>query len=289
MASEPRSTTAPAASGCGRALTTLLPFTATLTSLLIGVGIGAVAGWVVKPVPKQISYQRTTSLTEIVEVCEPLVTELQTQLTGVVADLELVSAQVALREAEIPELEPLALAQGAAPSAADGRNYVAERAAAIAQRDEFGHQQQMLERIRDGLVDQLTRTRERLLVADRDLAEQVAISDLLRDEKGRLVDPGLLSAWFDVVRDTENQICGTGTGRRSEDCRAAVARELADRKEEFVRCMRAGQPVPTAHGIEKEEALPPFARALDPGNDLVSGWYLTSCDPALPEAVPTTE
>ena len=289
MASEPRSTIVPAATGCGRVLTTLLPFTATLTSLLIGVGIGAVAGWVVKPSPKQISYQRTTSLTEIVEVCEPLILELQTQLTGVVADLELVRAQVALREAEIEALEPLALAQGAAPSAADGRSYVAELQSAFAQRDEFGHQQQMLERIRDGLVDQLTRTRERLLVADRELAEEVAISDLLRDAQGRLVDPGLLSAWFGLVAETELRICGTGTGRRSDDCRAAVAHELADIKATFVHCMRAGQPLPEAREPAPGEALPPFAHALDPSNDLVSGWYLTTCDPALPEVPPPAE
>ena len=190
MASEPRSTTAPAQTGCARVLTALLPFTATLTSLLIGVGIGGVAGWVVKPVPKQISYQRTTSLTEIVEVCEPLVLELQSQLTKVVEDGARPGPgrgqgrrdRRAPTEGPRPGGGPVRCRRSELRRGARGRRCPARRVrspAADAGAD------------RDGLVDQLTRTRERLLVADKDLAEEVAISDLLRDERGRLVDDGL--------------------------------------------------------------------------------------------------
>jgi hypothetical protein len=54
--------------------------------------------------------------------------------------------------------------------------------------------------------------------------------------------------------------------------------------------MRAGQGPPTVRIPEPGEALPPFSRAFDPSNDLVSGWILTACDPALPEgAAPTRD
>ena len=85
------------------------------------------------------------------------------------------------------------------------------------------------------------------------------------------------------MTDTELRICGTGTGRRSDDCRAAVHRELAAIKQTFIHCMRAYQPVPVARSLADGGFPPPFARPFDPGNDLVSGWVLPLCHPALPE------
>jgi hypothetical protein len=47
--------------------------------------------------------------------------------------------------------------------------------------------------------------------------------------------------------------------------------------------MRAGAPIPVVQRAEPAGSVPPFARAFDPSNDLVSGWILPLCDPELPE------
>jgi hypothetical protein len=269
--------------GCGQLLQVAIPLTTIAGALLIGLALGSIAGWVVsQKQPQPIEYRQTTSLAELHDRCDPLVTELQTQLANTVGEIELIKGQLALKESEILLLEPLVVTQGSAPSAPDGRNYVAELGAARLQSTELGYQLRLLERTRTSLMDQLTRVRERMLVEDEQLAQQVAISDLLRDERGRMHDQEVLAAWFAFVSDSQTRICGPEIQRRGLDCRAAVQRELPAIKEAFVHCLRAGHPAPVAERLREGEP-PAFAHPLNPASELVGGWAFMLCDPSLPQ------
>jgi hypothetical protein len=270
--------------GCGQLLQVAVPLTTIAGALMIGLVLGSIAGWVVsQKQPQPIEYRQTASLAELHNQCDPLVTELQTQLANLVGEIEMVKGQLSLKESDLLVLEPLVLAQGSAPSALDGRNYAAEREAAWLQAAELSTQLRLLERTRGNLVEQLTRVRERMLVEDEQLAQQVAISDLLRDERGRLHDPDVLAAWFAFVSDSQTRICGPDIQRRGLDCRAAVQRELPAIKEAFVRCLRAGQPAPVAERVEEGAELPPFAHGLNPSSEFVAGWAFLLCNPGQPE------
>jgi hypothetical protein len=49
----------------GRVLSILLPFAATLVSLLFGIVIGGVAVWIIKPSQQPIEYMKSASLAEL--------------------------------------------------------------------------------------------------------------------------------------------------------------------------------------------------------------------------------
>lgn len=259
-----------------------LPIATTAGAMLIGIVAGGTAGFVIGVTrdPPPIEYHKTSSLAEMHNQCDPLIIELQTQLANTVGEIELSRGQLALKESDILLLEPMALAQADAPTSADGRNYTAELAAARAQAAEFSRKLELLDRTRGGIVDQLTRVRERMLVEDEALANQIAISDLLRDERGRLRDNDILAAWFAFVTDSQSQICGDASPQTRQilDCRAAVQRELPEIKETFVQCLRAGKPAPAVQRLAQGDPLPAFAHPLDPTNDLVSGWLWSLCD-----------
>jgi hypothetical protein len=266
--------------GC---LTTLLPFFTAVVCVWVGIVIGAGAAWFLKPEAPPIEFHAPASLAALTRECEPLVVELEGEITGTFAELEVVKAQLAVKEQEIAWLSPEAQAQGDEPSAEDGRNYVLELAAAERQLSELRVSRRLLERHRASVLDQIARVRERLLVPDEALAEELAISDLLRDESGVLVDAALLPAWFGFVKDAQNEVCGPDRTRKALDCRAAVQRELAQVKADFVHCVRAGQPIPTVRRPAEKEAVPTFVRWMNPEVHAVAGWYTQLCDPALPE------
>ena len=98
-------------SGMG-VLTIVLPFVATIASLLFGIAIGGVAGWVVKPTQQPIEYLKTASLAELQLVCEPVVEEQKTQLAKVEDQIGVLEATVAAKEQEIAELKAKAGKQG---------------------------------------------------------------------------------------------------------------------------------------------------------------------------------
>lgn len=266
--------------GC---LTAVLPFFTAVICVTVGAAIGGGAAWVLKPAAPSIEFHAPGSLAALTRECEPLAVELEGQITGTLGAIEVVQAQVALKEREITALSPKARAQGEEPSAEDGRNYVLELAAAERQLVELRVEQRLLERHRASVLDQIARVRERLLVPDEAAAAQLAISDLLRDDNGVLVDVAVLPAWFGFVRDSQDTVCGTDRTRQGLDCRMAVQRELAHVKADFVHCVRAGQPLPTVRKPGPKEPVPTFVRWMDPEVHAVAGWYTQICDPALPE------
>src|SRR5262245_21962184 len=97
----------PALSGCAPHLLQLaVPFAVTAGALLIGIFIGGLGAWGLKPKPP-IEYRSTASLTQLHDECDPLVSELQSQLATVVGEIELTKGQLALKESDILLLEPM--------------------------------------------------------------------------------------------------------------------------------------------------------------------------------------
>lgn len=264
-------------------LTVVLPFAATIASLLFGILIGGVAGWLIKPTQQPIEYLRTASLAELALVCEPVVQEQKTQLAEVKQEIEVLRIQVAEKEAEVADLKARAEKQGSRKVAVDGRDYSGELSSAKEQLAEARLQLKMMEQVKNQLVEQLTRTQEKLVKAESDLAEAVAVTDVLRDENTKLQDDVIVQRWFRFVADAQLEVCEKGNKKKTDECRDAVGKEVSAVKREFVHCVRSGQAVPVAKLLAKGTALPHFARMMNQDDKHLEGWYLQMCDPTLPE------
>lgn len=264
-------------------LAVAIPFLATVASLLFGIAIGAAIGWFAKPSTQPIEYLKTASLAELQLVCEPVVQEQKTQLAKVKDQIVVLEATVAEKEIEIAELKEKAAKQGKKARASDGRDYTGELASAKEQLAEAKLKVQMLEQVRDQLVEQLTKAQERLSVVEADLAGQVAITEVLRDENGRLKDDVIVQKWFRFVTESQLDVCERGGKKKTDDCRASVVNEIAKIKREFVHCIRSGQATPRAEQLDKDQALPHFAHMMNQDDNHLAGWYLQLCDPTLPE------
>lgn len=259
----------------------VLPFTATFGALGIGVVLGGAAVWIARPTPVEVL--RNVSLAELQTACEPVVADQKTQLAKVKDELTALREEVARKEAEVQSLRGAAERQGSRPASADGRDYSAELQAAKEALAEAKLKIQMLEQVRDELVEQLTRTQERLQVVETDLQEQVAISGMLRDENGRLHDELVVQQWYGFVTNTQLDICERGGRKKTEDCRLSVVGEISTIKREFVHCVRSGQATPSAHELQKGEKLPLYARMMNQDDKHLQSWYVQLCDPTLPE------
>ncbi len=264
-------------------LTVVLPFAATIASLLCGVVIGGAAAWIVKPSRQPIEYMKTASLAELQQVCDPVVEEQETQLAKVKEEIAALKDEVARKEAEVVSLRAAVDKQGGRSGSSSGRNLGSELEKVKEELAEAKLQLAMMEEVKDQLVEQLSRTQERLAVAEAELVEQVAIAEVLRDENGKLKDDVIVQRWFRFVNDAQLSVCESGGRKKTEDCRGAVVGEIARIKREFVHCIRSEQAAPMAKHLDKGETLPHFARLMDQGDRHLDGWYLQMCDPTLPE------
>ena len=269
-------------------LTVVLPFAATIASLLCGIVIGGAAAWIVKPSRQPIEYLKTASLAELQQVCDPVVEEQETQLAKVKEEIAALREEVARKEAEVATLRTAADKQGR-KGGSSGRNLASELGKVKEELAEAKLQLAMMEEVKDQLVEQLSRTQERLAVAEDELVEQVAIAEVLRDENGKLKDDVIVQRWFRFVNDAQLSVCEHGGKKKTEDCRAAVVREIGQVKREFVHCIRSEQAAPMAKHLDKGETLPHFARLMDQNDRQLDGWYLQMCDPTLPELTEAEE
>jgi len=275
-------------------LTVVLPFAATIASLLFGILIGGVAGYVIKPSKAPIEYMKTASLAELQLVCEPVVEEQKTQLTRVKEQIGSLKNQVAAKEAEVAALRKEAANRKSGK--ASGNSTTQKRVAALSQgqldrelgraREELAEavaQVKLLSQVKDQLVDQLTRAQQRLVKTEADLQAQVAITEALRDDSVELKDDVIVQRWFRMITEAQLDICEKGGKKKTEACREAVVGEITLVKREFVHCFRSNQATPAVLELQRGHALPHFARMLDQDNKLLQGWYLQMCDPTLPE------
>ena len=267
-------------------LTVILPFAATIASLLCGVVIGGAAAWIVKPTRQPIEYLKTASLAELQQVCDPVVEEQETQLAKVKQEIAALREEVARKEAEVVSLRAAVDKKGGrgGRGSSGAGNIAGELEKVKEELAEAKLQLAMMEEVKNQLVEQLSRTQERLAVAEADLVEQVAIAEVLRDENGKLKDDVIVQRWFRFVNDAQLSVCEAGGRKKTEECRAAVVKEISQIKREFVHCVRSEQAAPMAKHLDKGETLPHFARLMDQDDRHLEGWYLQMCDPTLPEA-----
>jgi hypothetical protein len=55
-------------------------------------------------------------------------------------------------------------------------------------------------------------------------------------------------------------------------------------KDQFFQCVRSGQATPVVREMVGDGSLPTYSTYLDQGDRVTRGWFVTMCDPSLPEA-----
>ena len=82
------------------------------------------------------------------------------------------------------------------------------------------------------------------------------------------------------------QICDRGTRKRHAKCHAAVDEALsAKQNEHFTMCVDTYQAVPVLKKTDRGAQIPVHAEWLPDDNKFTrKGWYISFCDPTLPEA-----
>ena len=261
------------------AVSVVLPFAATVVSLVFGMFIGGAAVWIVKPVQRPIEYMKTASLAELQLVCEPVVEETKSQLVRVKGEITDLKDTVRQKEAIVAQLQEQLDAQKGTGGDALKRELQRARGKLTKSQQEL----EVLMAVKDQLVDQLTKAQERLAETEADLQAQAAITEVLRDENVDLKDDVVVQRWFRMITEAQLDICDRVGKRKYDKCREAVVGALSTVRREFVHCIRSKQAVPAVEQVQKGRALPHFARMLDQDNKFLEGHYLQMCDPTLPE------
>lgn len=238
----------------------ILPFTTTLSALLAGIVIGAVArGWL-QPPERSIEYVESASLAPLLQQeCAPLLAEIDTQLGLVERDLERATIRNAAEERRIASFTD-------SPATEEDLAH----AKTLAEID-------YLRRVHRGLNEQKARIRERLVSADEQVAEDVALSDVLREPTtGELVQLDILDAWLAFLSAADREVCGEEPARATRDCQAALYKDLAAVRGVFVACKRKGG----APALARADGPPPEgAIALSGHHPKVRGWHVSPCSP----------
>lgn len=253
-------------------LAVILPFTATILSLMIGVAIGGMAGWMSKPTPTAIEHHTDRSLAELEEICEPVVEEKTTQLAEVKSQIAELRLAVKEREQQIADLQA-AKKQRRTGSGATSREVerlkeeVAEAKLQIAQLQEEKRQ----------LVTALTETANRLAKTEEDLRVQINLTEIAKDDASA-------NKWFRFVNRAQLDICEKGNRKKLGACRESVTDLMQPQlRRKFQHCVRSGQAVPSVHELGKNEEMPEYSYFLNEDDKVVRGWYIQLCDPTLPE------
>lgn len=92
--------------------------------------------------------------------------------------------------------------------------------------------------------------------------------------------------WTSFVQDAQLRICESGNPDRLGQCREIVREVMTPLRLRFKECVRSGAAVPELRLARRpEDRAPgislPVETELDP---LTRGWYISFCDPDLPEA-----
>ncbi len=263
-------------------MSVVLPFAATIVSLVFGMFIGGAAVWIARPSHRPIDYMQTASLAELQLVCEPVVEETKNQLTRIKGEIADLKDEVRQKEAIVAELREQVGAREADES--KGRVLASKLRQAREELAEARLELKMLREVKDQLVDQLTATQQRLDKTESDLQAQVAITDALRTDNLELKSDMVVHRWFRMITEAQLDICEKGSRRRTEACRESVVSALSDIRREFVHCVRSEQAAPTVEELPRDAPLPQFARMLQSDDRRLQGFYVQLCDPTLPEA-----
>ncbi len=277
--------TAVPATGRGLLAVTLLVPMVAVASLIVGVGLGGAVAWYAKPAPQAAAPEAPTyDLADIrfQQACLPMVAEKANRIEELNLEIGDLRNQVTEKADRVAELEArTATAKGGAKTAS-----AAELRQAKEELASLRLQYASLTSEKDQLVVSLTQSRQQLEVAEVAVAQnraayedQVSIARVARDDASS-------SKYASFLGDSQLAICEKGGRKKMGDCRTDVLARLQDSrlKDQFMQCVRTGQATPSVREMLGGGSLPSHSAWLDDGSKVLKGWYVTMCDPTLPEA-----
>ncbi|MFT7518106.1 MAG: hypothetical protein ACI9MC_000233 [Kiritimatiellia bacterium] len=259
------------------AMAYMLPLATAAVALAIGGGVGALAvglAWRSNP-PEIELVQRELTAAELEAACNPFVTDTLTVLTLAQAKVVDLEDQVVIKAARVAELE-----ETMSQRADAGKAIMQELREARVELETLRTQLQQAVQEKEAAIEELKVTVEKLEKTEEELVET----------KERLViseEDALSNRWTAFTRDAQLQICDKGRRKRLGKCREAVFIAMGDAVEaKYRHCVKSGQAVPGFQETTREEAeLPDYSFYLNEEDRITKGWYVTLCDPTLPEAV----
>jgi hypothetical protein len=259
----------------------LTPGTA-ISALAIGVLGGALIGYVahalftepevVIPPPEVI--QDEISEEDLIALCEELTEPEKAQVVAAHERVTSLQAALADREAELASLK-----------AKTEKN--AGRRAAAAQR--WQEMEQEIASLHIQLAEAESEREElrvELKQTLRDLDRQIAQTSKFKRKAKRYKQESTQNLWAAFTNNAKVQICDRGTRKRHAKCHEAVDSVMdTKQREHFTLCVDTYQAVPVLKKADKGEPLPAYAEWLPDDNKFTrNGWYISHCDPTLPEA-----
>ena len=257
-----------------------LPATAVATTLF-GLGVGVAIGWSAKPAaPEPTAPQYDLADIRFQQACLPMVAETTTRMEALNVQIDDLQRDLAAKRAEVAALETRAAAR-ARHGASAGELSAAREALA-----QLTLQLEALQTEKEDLVAQLTRTQAQLADAETAVVETRAAYEEQVVATRAAEDDAATSKYGRFLADAQLAICEKGGRKKVGDCRATVSARLqqAALQDDFYQCVRSGQATPVVAFAEGRAALPAHSAYLRPGDKVLDGWYVTLCDPTLPEA-----
>jgi len=256
----------------------ILPVLTALVAAGTGLAIGALAVvlfWRASPTPvTEVQVPRDLTEEEIEGVCNPFVTDTLAVLTEAQQKVMTLDEQVTAKTAQVAEMEA---------------EMERRKKAGIRMWKEFEDAKVELASLREQLVvaieeketalAELEKTVEEL--KDTELKLEVTTKKLVVAEEDVLV-----KRWTSFKQQSQLEICEKGGRRKMGRCREAVLGALsADIQTKYRHCVKSGQAVPGVREAGKDmENLPDYSYWMNEDERATKGWYITLCDPTLPEA-----
>lgn len=251
---------------------------------VVALGVGGAAGalgvyawW--QATPPEVEVERKVVMRDLTDaeletLCDPFVSDTLAVLTEAQQKVTQLEDRVTQKEAKVAELE-----QEMERRAEGGRRLVAELEAA----------KKELVTLREELDQAVEEKEEALAELEETVNELKATEDELETTQARLTvaqQDVLDNRWTGFVQDAQLEICEKGRRRKMGRCRDAVAAALDQEVQaQFRHCIRSGQAVPGfQEAPRKMETLPSYSFWLNQDERMLRRWFVTMCDPTLPEA-----
>jgi hypothetical protein len=252
----------------------ILPIATSGMALAIGVGVGALGTWLVtRGEPEVVEVPRELTSAELADACAPFIAVASSDLEEAQEKVAVLRADVAQKEARVKDLESEIERRNER-----GKAFVEEFNRLKAELAEAKTLLEQAEREKAALVQELATTVAQLEQTEEALEKQTELTEIARDD-------ALANKWSSFVNDAQLEICEKGNRKGLGKCRETVLASLdAAMSDRFEHCIRAGQEAPTLRELVKGETLPAYGRPLGEDDKRTRDWYVSLCDPTLPEA-----
>lgn len=256
----------------------VLPVLTALVAAGTGLAIGALAvilWWRAVPAPvTEVQVPRELTEDEIEGVCNPFVTDTLAVLTEAQQKVVTLEEQVSAKTAQVEEME----------TEMDRR-----RKAGIKMWKEFEEAKAELVSLREQLAVAIEEKEVALAELEETVAQLKETEEKLEVTQGKLVvaeEDVLAKRWVGFKQQAQLEICEKGGRRKMGRCREAVLGALSGELEaKYRHCVKSGQAVPGVAEAGKDmESLPDYSFWMNEDERATKGWYITLCDPTLPEA-----